>query len=47
MKKLKGIDVSEWQNTGLDYATMAKNLDFVILREGYRKTMDCCKRIWK
>lgn len=40
MKRLKGIDVSEWQDTGLDYATMAKSIDFVIVREGYRKTMD-------
>ena len=38
-KQLKGIDISEWQ-TGLDYTTMAKNLDFVILREGYRQTKD-------
>lgn len=34
-----GIDISEWQ-TGLDYTTMAKSLDFVILREGYRQTRD-------
>lgn len=37
--KLKGIDISEWQ-TGLDYTTMAKSLDFVILREGYRTSRD-------
>ena len=36
---LKGIDVSEWQ-TGLDYTTMSRSLDFVILREGYRQTRD-------
>ena len=35
----KGIDISEWQ-TGLDYTTMARNLDFVILREGYKKSVD-------
>ena len=34
-----GIDISEWQ-TGLDYTTMSKNIDFVIIREGYRKTRD-------
>ena len=39
MKQLKGIDISEWQ-TGLDYTTMAKNLDFVIIREGYRQSRD-------
>ena len=39
MKELKGIDISEWQ-TGLDYATMAKHLDFVIIREGYRQAQD-------
>lgn len=39
MKQLKGIDISEWQK-GLDYTTMAKSLDFVILREGYRQTKD-------
>lgn len=36
---LRGIDISEWQ-TGLDYTTMAKSLDFVILREGYRQSRD-------
>ena len=34
----KGCDVSEWQVIG-DY-TPFKCLDFVILREGYRKTID-------
>lgn len=37
--KFKGIDISQWQ-TGLNYKAMAKDLDFVILREGYRKTQD-------
>lgn len=35
----KGIDVSEHQ-TGLDYTTLSKQIDFVILREGYRQTVD-------
>ena len=39
MSKYKGIDVSEWQ-TGLDYTTVSKQIDFVVLREGYRKTRD-------
>ena len=37
--KYKGIDISQWQ-TSLNYKAMAKDLDFVILREGYRKTQD-------
>ena len=35
----KGIDISEWQ-TGLDYTHIARQIDFVILREGYRQTQD-------
>ena len=35
----KGIDVSEW-NGGLDYTTLSKNIDFVIIREGYRQKQD-------
>ena len=36
---IKGIDVSEW-NTGINYAKVAKQIDFVIPREGYREKMD-------
>jgi len=39
MSKHKGIDISEWQ-TGLDYTTLAKQIDFVIIREGYRRSRD-------
>lgn len=39
MKQLKGIDISEW-NTGLDYTTLSKHVDFVILREGCRQRAD-------
>ena len=35
----KGIDVSYFQGN-IDYAKVAQNIDFVIIREGYRKTMD-------
>lgn len=35
----KGIDISYWQGD-VDFAKVAQNVDFVILREGYRKTMD-------
>ena len=35
----KGIDISYWQGN-VDFSKVAKNVDFVILREGYRKTMD-------
>lgn len=35
----KGIDISEWQS-GLNYMTMSKHIDFVILREGYRQSRD-------
>ena len=37
--KYKGIDISQWQ-TNLNYKAMAEDLDFVILREGYRKSQD-------
>lgn len=39
MKTLKGIDVSEHQEY-LDYTTLSKQIDFVILREGARQRMD-------
>lgn len=32
----KGIDISYWQGN-IDFSKVAKNVDFVILREGYRK----------
>lgn len=35
----KGIDISYWQGN-IDFSKVAKNVDFVILREGYRKTVD-------
>jgi len=35
----KGIDISEHQ-TGLDYTRIAKQIDFVAIREGYRQTID-------
>lgn len=35
----KGIDISYWQGD-VDFSKVAKNVDFVILREGYRKTID-------
>ena len=35
----RGIDLSEWQ-TGLDYTRIAKEIDFAILREGYRQKKD-------
>ena len=31
----KGIDISYWQGN-IDFSKVAKNVDFVILREGYR-----------
>ena len=37
--KLIGIDVSEWQPT-IDYSKVEAQIDFVILREGYRQTID-------
>lgn len=39
MSMLNGIDISEWQ-TGIDYTTLSKQIDFVILREGYRQARD-------
>lgn len=35
----KGIDISQWQGK-IDFAKVAKEIDFVILREGYRMTLD-------
>lgn len=35
----KGIDISYWQGN-VDFAKVAKSVDFVILREGYRKAED-------
>lgn len=35
----RGIDLSEW-NSGLDYTTISKQIDFVVLREGYRQAQD-------
>lgn len=35
----KGIDISKWQGD-VDFSKVARNVDFVILREGYRKTID-------
>ena len=35
----KGIDISEW-NSGLDYTTLSRQIDFVIIREGYRQAKD-------
>ena len=37
--KYKGIDISQHQEN-LNYKIMAKELDFVVIREGYRKTQD-------
>lgn len=37
--KYKGIDISQWEEN-LNYKTMVKELDFVVIREGYRKTRD-------
>ena len=39
MAKITGIDVSEWQNS-IDWAAVKPQIDFVILREGYRKAAD-------
>lgn len=39
MSKIKGMDISEWQGT-IDFAKAAKDVKFVIIREGYRKTVD-------
>lgn len=35
----KGIDISKWQET-IDFSKVKSQVDFVILREGYRKTID-------
>ena len=35
----KGIDISQWQGD-IDFAKVTKEVDFVILREGYRKSVD-------
>lgn len=37
--KTKGIDVSQWQET-INWANVKSQIDFVILREGYRKAVD-------
>ena len=37
--KERGIDISFYQET-VDFSKVAKDVDFVILREGYRKTID-------
>lgn len=39
MAKITGIDVSEWQKS-IDWAAVKPQIDFVILREGYRKAAD-------
>lgn len=36
---LKGIDISEWQEA-VNFAKVKKQIDFIILREGYRQTID-------
>ena len=35
----KGIDISQWQGD-IDFAKVTKEVDFVILREGYRQSTD-------
>ena len=35
----KGIDISQWQGD-IDFAKVTKEIDFVILREGYRQSTD-------
>lgn len=35
----KGIDISQWQET-VDFKKVKGNIDFAILREGYRKVID-------
>ena len=35
----KGIDISYWQGN-IDFSKVSKNVEFVILREGYRKSID-------
>lgn len=39
MGKTTGIDASEWQKS-IDWASVKSQIDFVILREGYRKAAD-------
>lgn len=39
MAKITGIDVSEWQES-IDWAAVKPQIDFTILREGYRKATD-------
>lgn len=36
---MKGIDISKWQGS-IDFSKVARNVEFVILREGYRKAVD-------
>ena len=35
----KGIDISYWQGK-VDFSKVSKSVEFVILREGYRRTID-------
>lgn len=42
-KMKKGIDISYWQGK-VDFSKVSKSVEFVILREGYRMTID--KRFW-
>ena len=35
----RGIDISYWQGK-VDFSQVAKSAEFVILREGYRRTID-------
>ena len=38
--KIKGIDVSQWQGN-IDWSKVkSSGIEFAILREGYRKTVD-------
>ena len=39
MGKTTGIDASEWQKS-IDWASVKSQIDFVIIREGYRKAAD-------
>ena len=36
---MKGIDISKWQGS-IDFSKVTRNVEFVILREGYRKAVD-------
>lgn len=38
-KMKKGIDISYWQGK-VDFSKVSKSVEFVILREGYRMTID-------